>query len=317
MKYEVCQKDNVFHYIIYLRYPYNSLPIFMGKKILVASAVIALVVSFIGVNLFSPNSAGVESKNTMEEVLKRGEIKVGYVIYPPGMMKDANTGKLSGIFHDALEEAGKNIGVKINWVEEVSWGTMIEGLKAGRYDMIGSPVWPSSARATQAAFTTPLTYSVIAAYARSDDTRFDKSFDAINAKNIKISVVDGELSQTIAKEQFPNAEVVSLPQLSDISQSLLNISTGKADVAFVEPYIANEFLKNNPGKIRNVQPNNPLRVNGNSMMIPKGQEAFKAMLNTALEEELNSGFIDQLVKKYETSKNSFYPMAKPFALPQS
>lgn len=288
----------------------------MGKKILATNVVIALLVSFIGVKLFSPTGSENQMTNTMEEVLKRGEIKVGYVIYPPGMMKDANTGKLSGIFHDTLEQAGKKLGVKINWVEEVSWGTMIEGLKTGRYDMIGSPVWPSSARATQAAFTTPLTYSVIAAYARSNDTRFDKNFDAINTKDIKISVVDGELSQTIAKDQFPNAEVVSLPQLSDISQSLLNVSTGKADIAFVEPYIADEFLKNNPGKIRNVQPNNPLRVNGNSMMIPKGQEAFKAMLNTTLEEELNSGFIDQLVKKYETSKNSFYPIAKPFALPQ-
>lgn len=288
----------------------------MGKRIVIITTIIALAVSFVGVRLFSISSIQTRPQSTLDEVQKRGEIKVGYVVYPPGMIKDPNTGKLSGIFYDALEEAGKNLGLKITWVEEVSWGTMIEGLKAKRYDMIGSPVWPSSPRATQADFTKALTYSVIGVYARANDDRFNKSYDAINHQDIRISVVDGELSQTIAHQQFSEAKIVSLPQLSDISQSLLNVSTGKADVAFVEPYIAEEFLKNNPGSIKNVQPARPLRVNGNAMMLPQGQESFKAMLNTALEEEINSGYIESLVKKYETSKNSFYPVAKTFGLPE-
>ena len=296
----------------------------MTWKLFIATIITALIVSFAGAKVFSPNGAPSSvvgsvtrsSGSTLATVLKNGEIRVGYVIYPPGMIKDANTGKLSGIFHDALEEAGRNLNLKINWVEEVSWGTMIEGLKAGRYDMVGSPVWPSAQRATQADFTMPITYSVISVYARANDARFDTSYDAINATGVRISVVDGELAQTIAQNQFPNAKVVSLPQLSDISQSLLNVSTGKADVAFVEPYIADAFLKSNPGSIKNVQPSNPLRVNGNSMIVGQDQAAFKALLNTALEEELNSGFIDGLVTKYQTSPNSFYPVAKPFTLPR-
>ncbi|MEK7504803.1 MAG: transporter substrate-binding domain-containing protein, partial [Patescibacteria group bacterium] len=250
----------------------------MTNKIVIITVVVAIIVSFIGVKLFSKNGSTSGTDSTLATVLNRKEIRVGYVIYPPGMIKDANTGELSGIFHDALEEAGKNLGLKINWVEEVGWGTMIEGLKAGRYDMIGSPVWPSAPRATQADFTRPLTYSVISVYSRANDNRFNNSWDAINSPDVRISVVDGELAQTIAQSQFPTAKVVSLPQLSDISQSLLNVSSGKADVAFVEPYIADAFLKNNPGSIKNVQPNNPLRVNGNSIVIGQGKEAAKIYL---------------------------------------
>ncbi|MDP3981002.1 MAG: transporter substrate-binding domain-containing protein [Chlamydiota bacterium] len=291
-----------------------------SKKVLILSAIIALVVSLVGVKLFS-NTNGtkddtVSSKSTLATVLDRKEIRVGYVVYPPDMIKDPNTGELSGIFHDALEKAASNLGLKVNWVEEVGWGTMIEGLKAGRYDMVGSSVWPNSPRAVQADFTIPLTYSLISVAARIDDTRFDKSYDALNSPDVKISIIDGELTQSIVKEQFPNMKVISLPQLADKSQFLLDVSTRKADVAFVPPLEIDRFLKNNPDTIKIVQPKNPLRVYGNVMMFLQGQEAFKSMLNVALTEEINSGYIDSLVKKYQTSPNSFYPVAKPFELPQ-
>jgi polar amino acid transport system substrate-binding protein len=282
---------------------------------IVGLVVLVLITSFIGTKLFSPKSTS-QSGDLAQKVLASKEIRVGYVVYPPSLIKDPNTGELSGIFYDALNKAASNLGLKANWVEEVGWGTMIEGLKAGRYDMIGSPVWPSSVRATQADFTKPLTYSLIVLATRANDTRFDKSYDPINSSNVKISIIDGELAQTIVKEQFPKVGILSLPQTADKSQSLLDLTTGKADVSFVEPYEIDRFLKTNPGTIKNAQPNNPIRIYGNVMVIPQGQETFKSMLNTALDEEINSGYIDSLVKKYQTEPNSFYPLAKPFSLPK-
>lgn len=276
--------------------------------------VLVIIVSLLTVKFFGPaNTSGQNS--AAEKVLASGEIRVGYVVYPPGLIKDPNTGALSGIFYDALEEVGKNLNLKINWVEEVGWGTMIEGLKAGRYDMVGSPVWPTSQRATQVDFTKSLTYSVFYAYSRSDDFRFDDSFELINSDKVKIASIDGEVSQTIAEKRFPKAKIVSLPQTTSISEVLLQISTNKADLAFVEPYIAEDFLKNNPGTIRKVKTTSPLHINGNAMMIAQGQDTFRSMLNIAIEEQFNNGNIDSLVRKYETSKNSFYPVAKPFSLP--
>ncbi len=276
--------------------------------------VLVVIISLITVRFSTSSNTATDS--AADRVIDSGEIRAGYVVYPPQMIKDPNTGELSGIFHDALETAGANLGVKVNWVEEVSWGTMIEGLKSGRYDIVGSPVWPSSERARQADFTKPLSYSVFSVIARANDTRFDTSFSAINNPNVKISIIDGEISQTVAKEQFPNAGVTSLPQSSDITQSFLNVSTGKADIAFAEPQVAESFIKNNPGKIKIVQVGNPLRVYGNVMMIAQGQEVFKAMLNVALEEQINSGHVDTLIEKYQTLPRSYYPIAKPFSLPR-
>lgn len=276
--------------------------------------VLVLIVSFIGTRLFSSNTI-TQSGDLAQKVLANKEIRVGYIVYPPSLIKDPNTGQLSGIFYDALNEAGRKLGVKITWAGESTWGTLLEDVKSGKFDMIGSPVWQSSPRSTQAEFTIPLMYSVIGAYARPSDHRFDTDYNAINSSSVKISIVDGELGQTIAREQFPNAQIVSLPQSASVSQSFLNITTNKADVSFEELPVANDYLKANPGSIRNVQPNNPLRIAANVMVIPQNQSAFKNMLDTAIGEELNSGFIDSLIQKYETSKGSFFPIAKPYSLP--
>jgi ABC-type amino acid transport substrate-binding protein len=283
--------------------------------IVVLIVVLSVIVSFLGARLFAPTSAS-QSNNLAQKVIAAKEIRVGYIVYPPGMIKDPNTGALSGIFYDALNEAGQNLGVKIDWVGESTWGTLLEDVNSGKFDMIGSPVWQSSPRATQADFTIPLMYSVIGVYVRPNDHRFDTNYGAINSPNVKISIIDGELAQTIAKEQFPNASLVSLPQTAAVSDDLLNVQTGKADVAFIELPVANDYIINNPGSVRNANPSVPLRINGNVMVIPQNQPALKEMLDTALSEELNSGYIDTLLKKYSTP-GSFYSIAKPYSLPKN
>ena len=284
-----------------------------GWDLVAIVVVLSAIVSLVCVRLFAPAPTA-QSTDLAQKVLATKAIRVGYIVYPPSLIKDPNTGKLSGIFYDALNDAGQKLGVKIDWVGESTWGTLLEDVNSGKFDMIGSPVWQSSPRATQADFTIPLMYSVIGVYVRPGDHRFDNNYAAINSPDVKISIIDGELAQTIAKEQFPNATVVSLPQTAQVSEDFLNVQTGKADVAFEELPTANDYIKNNPSSIRNANLTMPLRINGNAMLFPQNQSAFKEMLDTAIGEELNSGYIDTLLKQYSTP-GSFYPIAKPYALP--
>jgi len=53
-------------------------------------------------------------------------------------------------------------------------------------------------------------------------------------------------------------------------------------------------------------------VVGNTMMFKQGEPSFKAMLNTALSELINTGFVERLIKKYEPSAGAYYRVAKPF-----
>ena len=278
-------------------------------------AIIALLISFFALNSknYVPNTDNTASKTTTyDKVMKSGEIKVGYVVYPPGLIKDPNTGKLSGIFYDTLEEAGKTLGLKINWSEETTWGTMIEGLNSGKYDLIGSPVWATTSRGAKADFTVPLAYSAVGVYVRSNDNRFDNNLEALNSTNIKFSTIDGEMGESIAKQDFPLAQRVGLPQAAPVSDMLLNVAQGKADVTFVENIIASEYTQKNPGQIKNLTSKSPIRLWKNSMMYKKGESNFGSTLDVALQELIDNGFVNKLLIKYTGGLDSLYPVAKPF-----
>jgi ABC-type amino acid transport substrate-binding protein len=120
------------------------------------------------------------------------------------------------------------------------------------------------------------------------------------------------MSDIIASSQFPLAQKISLPQNSDVSQVMLNVHNAKADITFVEPFIAEQYLKNNPNSVRNIIPSNPIRTFGNCFMFKKGQPEFKRMLDVAIAEVLNKGFVEKSIAKYEIVPNTFYRVQKPY-----
>lgn len=250
-----------------------------------------------------------------DRVMQTGTIRCGYVLYQPFSIKDPNTGKLSGVGNDALELVAKNLGLKIEYTEEVGWGTMIEGLQQNRYDIIVSPIWPNSNRARLVDFSDPLCFSPVFAYVKAGDKRFANNLESINSEKIKIATIDGETAEVIARNDFPKAQKESLPQLADYSQVLLSVSTGKADVSFAEPGLVALFLKHNPGTLVNIAPANPVRVFPNCWMFNRGEMEFKNMLNTALSEAMNSGAIEKIIRKYEPAPNAIYRVAYPYRAP--
>ena len=227
-------------------------------------------------------------------------------------MKDPNSGKLSGVFVETLSQVAKNLNLKVEWKEEVSWGTMIEGLLTDRYDIICTQVWPNASRAVHADFSVPLYYVGIGAYVRKGDRRFAGQLHKVNSPNVKIAVIDGEMSDIIARTRFPKAQAVSLPQLVDTSQLLLEVSQGKADVTFAMTYDGQRFLKSNPGTIENSTPDRAVQIFPNTYMFRRGQVEFKDMINTAITELTNRGFVDALNDKYEEFPGSLYRVALPY-----
>lgn len=254
--------------------------------------------------------------NVYDRIMRQGKIRCGYVVYNPGCLKDPNTGKLTGIGIEALELAAKNLGLEIEWTEETGWGTMIEGLETNRYDLVATPIWTNSNRARIVDFAKPLYYSPLFVYVKSGDKRFNgDKLSSLNSPEHSISCMDGETAQIVAKEDFPQAKTVCLTQLSDASQLLLNVSTGKADATIAEPAVAEEFLKHNPKSIEQTVSTQPIRVFPNCWMFRRGQLELKDMLNTALDQLVNSGAVDRIIKKYEQVPNTLYRVALPYQQP--
>lgn len=106
-----------------------------------------------GCNTQSTGQTPPKQETVYERIIKTGKIRAGYITYPPAAIKDAS-GKMTGIFVETLERAAQNLGLTVQWTEEVGWGDQIAGLEADRYDIIGSPR-PGELQAVEAS-TDPL-----------------------------------------------------------------------------------------------------------------------------------------------------------------
>ncbi len=249
-----------------------------------------------------------------DRVIQSGKLRCAYVIYPPSCMKDPNTGQLSGISIDAINLIAKKLGLSVDWSEEVGWGTMLEGLQTDRYDMVATAVWTNVSRAKVATFSKALFYTPLYACVKIGDHRFDSSLDKVNSSNIKIATIDGGIGQIVAEEDFPKAHVLSMTQMTDLSQNLLNVVSNKADITFADPFTIFRYSKNNPHAINNISIKRPLRVFPDCWMFKRGEFEFKAMVDTVLDEVINSGAMDKVINKYEQTPGEIYRVALPYRM---
>ena len=261
-------------------------------------AAFALLIALMSVSILSAGAEQEGQESTSARVLRTGVIRCAYANNPPVFIKDPNTGALSGIFYDVMNEVGKRLKVKIEWVEEVGYGVIEEGLAADRYDAFCATVWPTPERSRGAAFTIPLYYSAVDLFVRSDDHRFDADTAKLNDPGITFSVRDGDISQTFTNAAFPAAHQISVPELSDILQPLDDVVHHKADATISDPALLLRYARANPGKLIDLAATRPLRVSPNTIMIKPNQYQFKVMLDVTLTDLLNSGFIKRTLAKY-------------------
>ena len=271
-----------------------------GFFILVVIASV-LAVKFID---FSKVSNGSSQDQVANKVISSGDLRIGYITYFPFtyMGKD---GKLTGVSYDIVEAAAKKLNLKTDWVEEVGWGTSLEGLTAKRYDILGTQIWPNSSRAREAVFSSATLDSPLYPYVRVGDNRFVGDLSKINSSNVRIVTTDGDAAISIAQQDYPNAKLITLPQMTSSVDTLENIVDGKADVALLEPSVADTFIKSNPSKIQR-SGDKPVRNYGDVFAFARGEESMVSMWNVALGELTNDGAIENILEKYNVSQ--YYPI---------
>ncbi len=272
-----------------------------------------LAVQMIQRNPLSPPAVtSLGSQTAYDQVVKNNTLRCSYVVSSPHTIKDPNTGKLSGIMYDITEEAAKRLGLKVDWVEEVTWATYFTGLQFGRYDAFCGAGFSLEQEIKNAELVGPAFYAGITAWVRPDDHRFDADVHMINAPDVKISAIDGSIGSVLAREEFPNASVLSAPSTSDYTFNPLNVANHKADVTFLENQIAYEYLEKNPGTLRGIGLDRPLHAYPVVLLVNKGEFKLQSLLDGVVKQMAVDGAVDGILKKYEKAPKAYYRVAKPY-----
>jgi ABC-type amino acid transport substrate-binding protein len=255
-------------------------------------------------------SSGVaESSESVVSTLKKSRsLKAAYIVYPPFVTKDANTGMLGGYFIELMAEVARQGEFRIDY-EETKWSTMVAGLVAKKYDVVVSGVFPTIPRSYEVAFARPIMYVGLGGVVPVTDTRDWKASD-LAAPNLRIAVVNGEVGHEYLRRFLPDAKPIVL-DTGDISRAAAEVLHGRADIALAESITGAAFVAANPG-VRTVFSTEPLQVFGTTLMLRRGDPDWMAFLNTAIENLEASGFLRRLDERYKTSPDLWLSRSLPW-----
>lgn len=264
--------------------------------------------------LLTPPAFAVEKESAYDRVLKTGTLRCAYGVWEPGVMRDPNTGKFSGLIYDLVQEMGKALNLKIEYNLEVDWASIHTALQAGKADAHCAGVWATPARGRQLAFSDPISFLPAVAFVKAGDKRFDNNMDLVNSPDITIAIIDDDVSAEIAAQDYPKAKTFSIPQLSPVEGLMLAVATGKADITFDGPNRFEAFSRTNPGKIRMVPTPRPIRIFPNSIAVDIHEQELQDMLNTALHQMQDNGTFDRLKKNYgkQYPVDFLLPVERPY-----
>jgi ABC-type amino acid transport substrate-binding protein len=245
-------------------------------------------------------------ESAYERVMRTGVLRCGYGVWEPAVMHDPNTGVFSGIVYDFMQEVGKSLNLKVEYSLEMPWDSIGEALNSGKIDAHCAGVFATPSRGRVMAFSEPLFFSPTVAFARADDNRFDFNLDRANQPDITAALSDDDITTEIYQRDFFRAKKIELPQFAPPEELFLALATHKADITFNGPSRLPSFEKGYPGKVKIIPTLRPLRIFPNVIAVNINDEQLLHVLNTAIDQMLDSGVMDKLVVKYHPTYDTSF-----------
>jgi polar amino acid transport system substrate-binding protein len=116
------------------------------------------------------------------------------------------------------------------------------------------------------------------------------SYEAINKPEVSVGAQTGSIQLNLANENTPDADIVSLPKVTDIISELLS---GKLDAAYIEKDVALSYQRNYPELelVLDVE----YDVQGSAIGVVKGNDALLEVVNEAIAAAKEDGSLEQFV----------------------
>lgn len=133
----------------------------------------------------------------------------------------------------------------------------------------------------------------------------------LNRESVRLAVVDGESFAAIARDLCPQAHLVFLQNNVSNAELVLQLLTHKVDATFLELAFANQFLRQHPGSLAPLSPD-PLQVYPCGFTVARHQPALQSLVNMLVENMVNTGFVESLLRKHESTSGDFIRVAKPY-----
>lgn len=179
-------------------------------KLLLASACLAMV-------------ALSAHADQLDQVKKAGELVIGTEMQfaPFDFLKD---GKQEGFNKEFFADVGKALNIKIRFID-LPWASVLPGLDAKKFDLVGGPLNVTQARKDRYHFTLPIADGTVALLKNAKDTDFTKP-EQIAGKIVGSQRGSSQLAQlkSYAETLNPPPEV---KEYVDFNQAYADLANGR------------------------------------------------------------------------------------------
>lgn len=261
----------------------------------------------------------------LDDILSSKEIRLGYVNYPPLMIKNPKTGKLSGVFIEALNSVFGAIKIKPVWVEQ-TWQTFAAALQADQIDVFVGASFATPQRSLALAFTQPFAYMGNDVVVRKKDA--EGRFKGVNnimdldKPDLTIASPLGGAPYDWLKSHFKHAKIVGV-ESNNQSQGSLEVLAGRADASYWDAFVSARDVESHPEQLADLFGTDPLNVSPISWAIKHHEPELLAFLNTMLEYMKTNGTWREFEAPYKKDlggyfhlKRDYYPAGGPAAQAQ-
>ena len=170
---------------------------------------VMVIVAVFVLSLAANTSAGeiqrkLTAESAIEQIAKRGVIKVGMDVFVPWAMKDKK-GELIGFEIDIAKKLAKNMGVKVEFVP-TKWSGIIPALITGKFDVLIGGMTITTQRNLKINFTRPYYFTEQGLMAHKKKAAGFQVKD-FNRPDVTIAARLGSTAAVAAKQQFPKAKL--------------------------------------------------------------------------------------------------------------
>jgi len=265
------------------------------KKGLISGLITMTIIGF----LFAASAFGADidlaKKSTIEEILKRGELRVGFESgYVPFEMTNKK-GEFIGFDMDFGRRLAKSMGVKFVPVN-TAWDGIIPALITGKLDIIMGGMTITQERNLKVNFANP--YIVVGQTILLNNKLKDqvKSYKDLNNPKFILTSRMGTTGEQAIKKYIPKATYKGFESEAEAGLEVIN---GKADALVYDlPFCG--FLYGSQGKDKTVFLSEPFTYEPLAWAINKGDPDFLNYLNNFLRQSKGDGFYDRMYRKWIT-----------------
>ena len=232
-------------------------------------------------------------KSTVEDILKRGELRVGFEAgYVPFEMTDKN-GRFVGFDIDMAKEMAKAMGVKFVPVN-TAWDGIIPALLSNKFDIIMSGMTVTQERNLKVNFADPyiiVGQTILLSKKHEGEV---KSYLDLNDAKYTVTSKLGTTGEQAVKRYIPKANYKSF---ETETEAFLEVLNGRADAYVYDlPNCVYLYAQQGEGKV--VFLDEPFTYEPLAWAVNKGDPDFLNWLDNFLRQVKNDGRYDRIYNKW-------------------